>query len=433
MSSKTQPEPAVAATLGLGRGAAKRWRWKRWSVAALVAAAAIAAAVAWKNSGTSTSVRYEASEVGRGDLVVTVTATGNLEPTNQVDVGSEVSGTIEFVRVDYNDRVQVGQVLASLDTTKLKAMVLQSQARLEAARSRVLTALADIRQARHDLARLQQVQDLSGGTVPSQRDLDAAAAVLERALAEETGAHAEVSEAQATLEANQSDLSKAVIRSPVNGIVLVRTAEPGQTVAATFQAPVLFTLAEDLAKMDLHVDVDEADVGQVKEGQEAAFTVDAYADRVFPARVAQVRYGSQILEGVVTYETLLAVDNADLWLRPGMTATAEIVVGKVKDAILVPNGALRFTPPLPEAPAPAEKRGVLGMLLPHPRRSGSASKQGGEAAPQGRQQRVWVLRQGNPVAVPVTAGATDGTRTEITGGELEPGMRLAIGVLTAGP
>ena len=432
MSSGAKPEPGIAETLGLGRPAAVRRRWKRWFPGALLAAAAILAAVAWKNSGHSTSVRYETREVGRGDLVVTVSATGNLEPTNQVDVGTEVSGTVEFVRADYNDQVKIGQVLASLDTTKLKAVVLQSQARLEAARARVLTARADITETRNELARLKQVRELSGRTVPSQRDLDAAAAALERALAEEAGAHAAVAEAQATLEANQSDLSKAVIRSPVNGIVLVRNAEPGQTVASTFQAPVLFTLAEDLAKMDLHVDVDEADVGQVKEGQEATFTVDAYPDRVFPARVTQIRYGSQTLEGVVTYETLLAVDNSDLLLRPGMTATADILVRKVEDAMLAPNVALRFSPPTQEEPAPAEKGGVLGMLLPHPRPSGSPSKQGRDAAPPGRQQRVWVLRQGNPVSVLVSVGSTDGVMTEITGGDLEPGMVLVVAATSGG-
>jgi len=203
-------------------------------------------------------------------------------------------------------------------------------------------------------------------------------------------------------------------------------------VASTFQAPVLFTLAEDLAKMDLHVDVDEADVGQVKEGQEATFTVDAYPDRVFPARVTQIRYGSQTLEGVVTYETLLAVDNSDLLLRPGMTATADILVRKVEDAMLAPNVALRFSPPEPEQPVAAERgRGVLGMLLPHPR-PGSPSKEGRDAAPPGRQQRLWVLRQGIPVPVLVSVGSTDGVMTEISGGDLEPGMVLVVAATSGG-
>jgi HlyD family secretion protein len=194
------------------------------------------------------------------------------------------------------------------------------------------------------LERLQYLSKISGNRAVSVHDLDAAKAALARARADEAAARASVDLARATLEVNETDLSKAVIYSPINGIVLTRSVEPGQTVAASFQAPVLFTLAEDLSMMELHVDVDEADVGQVQEGQRAVFTVDAYPDRSFPAHIRQVRYGSKTVDGVVTYETILVVDNSDLSLRPGMTATADIVVKEIENTILIPNAALRYKP-----------------------------------------------------------------------------------------
>ena len=205
---------------------------------------------------------------------------------------------------------------------------------------------------------------MSNGKVPSQSELDAAEAAFESAKADAASAAAAVSQAQATLQANETDLYKSVIRSPINGVVLTRNIEPGQTVAASLQAPVLFTLAEDLAQMELHVNVDEADVGKVREGQKAVFNVSAYPNRNFEARITQARFASTTTSGVVTYETVLKVNNSDLSLRPGMTATADITVKKVDDAILVPSSALRFTPPVQQKANSAT--GLVGALLPHP-------------------------------------------------------------------
>ena len=300
----------------------------------------------WKKGNQSTAARYKTEEVRRGDLTVIVTATGTLQPTNKVEVGSELSGIIKSVEADYNSKVKVGQVLARLDTSKLEAQVTQSRAALESAKAKVLQAQATVKETRAKLAQFQKVRELSNNKVPSQSELDAAEAAFERAKADEASATAAVSQAQATLQANETDLSKSVIRSPINGIVLTRSMEPGQTVAASFTAPVLFTLAEDLTQMELHVNVDEADVGKVQEGQEATFSVAAYPDRTFEARIIQARYGSSTTSGVVTYETVLKVDNPDLSLRPGMTATADITVKKVENAILIPSAALRFTPPV---------------------------------------------------------------------------------------
>ena len=310
----------VTKTLGLDRSTGRSGRGRRWLLAALVVVS-IVGPMLFLLPGEGSAVRYKTAEVQRGDLTVVVNATGTLEPTNQVDVGSELSGIVDSVEVDYNDRVSVGQVLARLDTDKLRAQVLQSQAALEASQGKVLEAQATVLETR---LRSQRCERLAAKKMCSQEDVDTSLAAYKRARAEEASAKAQVSEARAKLDFDRTNLAKAVIHSPIDGIVLVRNVEPGQTVAATFQAPVLFTLAEDLTKMELHVDVDEADVGQVEAGQAATFTVDAYPERTFPARITQVRYGAQEVEGVITYETVLDVDNSDLSLRPGMTATADI-------------------------------------------------------------------------------------------------------------
>ncbi|BAU49194.1 RND transporter [Sulfurifustis variabilis] len=418
----------VAQQLGVDAGSERARRRRRWLGWGALAAVLATAAIAWTLIGDGTEVQYRTQPVQRGDLTVTVTATGTLEPTNQVDVGSELSGIVKTVDVDYNERVKAGQVLARLDTTKLEAQVRQSEAALASAEAKVRQAQATAKEAKATLARLAQVRDISGGKVPSPSDFDAAEAALERAQADEIAARAAVAQAQATLRANRTDLAKAVIRSPINGIVLARSVEPGQTVAAAFQAPVLFTIAEDLAQMELQVDVDEADVGRVQEAQEAAFTVDAYPDRRFPARITRVHFGSQTVEGVVTYETVLAVDNSALALRPGMTATAVITVEKIDDALLVPNAALRFTPPAAGAPDAADDRSIIQRLLPRPPRTPSRLP---AAEVKGRTQRVWVLREGAPEPVEIAIGSTDGVMTVVTGGPLEAGTAVVTDAVSA--
>jgi HlyD family secretion protein len=430
MTSKKNPESDIIQTLGIDQSSRNRKRLKRWLAAAFLAAvAAVTAMVIWKGTQASTGDVFKTQEAKRGDIIVTVTATGTLEPKNQVDVGSELSGIIQSVEADYNSRVKVGQALARLDTSKLRAQALQSKAALGSAQAKVLQAQATVKEARNALDRLQRVRELSNGKVPSQNDLEAAEAALDRALANEAGAKADVSEAQATLETRETDLAKAVIRSPINGIVLARNVEPGQTVAASLQAPVLFTLAEDLTQMELHVYVDEADVGRVKKGQEAKFTVDAYPNRTFAARITQVRYGATTASGVVTYETELSLDNSDLSLRPGMTATADITVQKVQDAILVPNAALRFTPQIQEKGSPPKQRGLVNSLFPRPPRRSSSSAPPTLMAGAGgmkKQQRVWTLQDRKPVAIAVMSGATDGVMTEIKSGDVAPGMALVV-------
>ena len=420
-----QQHAELAQTLGLEQSSGhigRRWWWILVVLLALLIAGAL---LAWLQDGDS-PVRYATAEVQRGMLTIRVTATGTLQPVNQVDVGSELSGIIDTVEVDYNDQVKVGQVLARLDTDKLQAEVLQSQAALEAAQAKVLEVKATVLETR---LKFQRCEDLAARKMCPQEDVDSSRAAYERARAEEGSARAQVSQARAKLDADRSNLAKTSIHSPIDGVVLVRAIEPGQTVAASLQAPVLFTLAEDLAKMELHVDVDEADVGLVKAGQEAVFTVDAYPERSFPARITQVRYGAKEVEGVITYETVLNVDNSDLLLRPGMTATADITVTTIEDAILVPNAALGFAPAVTEKTSASRGGSLLSRLFPRPPHLGSK-----RAEPDGdnKQKKVWVLRAGQPVAVPITTGATDGILTEVTGGEIEPGMVLVVDALVKG-
>ncbi|MBI5460558.1 MAG: efflux RND transporter periplasmic adaptor subunit [Gammaproteobacteria bacterium] len=420
----------IAKTLGLATSTAQRnWRnrrWRRWGGLAAVVTIGVAALLLWNAGERGAAPHYQTQEARRGDLTVMVTATGNLQPTNQVDVGIEVSGTVASVEVDYNDAVRVGQVLARLDTSRLEAQAHKAEAGLDAARARVTQMQATLTETGTTLARLRAMHKKTGGKVPSQQDLDTADAAFKRAQTEVASAQAAVAESAATLKLTQTDLTKAVIRSPIDGIVLVRAVEPGQTLAASFQAPVLFTLAEDLTKMELHVDVDEADVGQVKQGQTATFSVDAYPDRRFPAQVAQVRYGAQAVEGVTTYKTVLNVDNTDLALRPGMTATADILVQKVGDALLIPNAALRFTPPA-QTDAATDTGSVVGMLLPRPPRS--ASKTYTQEPNHGADQRVWALRDGQAHEVAIKVGATNGVLTQVLSGAIEPGMALITDVV----
>jgi HlyD family secretion protein len=419
-------EKGIAETLEIGKVSKPSRRWVRWAIVALIAVIAVAAG--WyflKLDPKATATQYKTEQVKQGDLTVIVTATGTLKPTNSVDVGSELSGIVKTVEADYNSRVKVGQVLARLDTSKLEATITQTKASLESAQAKVLQTKATVTETKAKLSQLKNAREISGGRLSSQVEVDAAEAAYARAQADTASATAAVSQAKAVLEANETDLAKAVIRSPINGIVLVRSVEPGQTVAAAFQSPVLFSLAEDLTRMDLHVNVDEADIGKIHEGQKAVFTVAAYPNRTFTAQITQARYGSSTTSGVVTYETILKVANPDLALRPGMTATADITVRELKDALLVPGAALRFTPPVVQVEEKTS-RGLFFSLFPRPTRPQQGSDNGG--AGKGK-QRVWVLKDDQPVAVVITTGWSSGSLTEVTSGNLAAGTPLITDIL----
>ncbi len=418
-----KPDPHFP--LDMGQATPTPWPEKsgRMKYRVIFAIVAVAAGVlAWQHFSPSDKdpAIWKTQPIQRGDITIRVTATGTLYPVNEVQVGSELSGMVKWVHVDYNDRVRQEQVLAVLDTTKLDAQTAQSRASLEAAEARVMMAQATFRETGLKLEQYRTLKNLSQGRMPSRSDLDTAEAAHERARSEKAAALAAVSQARAALEAYETDLLKSEIRSPINGIVMDRNIEPGQTVAASFQAPVLFTLAEDLSRMELRVNVDEADIGRVREGQEALFSVDAYMNRSFEATITRIHYGSQTVNGVVTYPTVLRVDNSDLSLRPGMTATADIIVQETKNVLQIPNTALRFN--MPDETGDSRAGGLVGAILPRP--PTRVRRQPEKTMVQGSAHQVWTLKENRPVPVTVIIGLTDGIMTEVLGGECIEGMAL---------
>jgi HlyD family secretion protein len=387
----------------------------------------LAAAGLWwwlARSAALSAPSFNTQAVTRGNLTLTVNANGTIQPTRSINIGSELSGTVLRVNVDVNDRITKGQVLVELDPAKLRDQILRSKAALAAANAKVRQTGATVTEARASMARLDEVAKISGGKVPSKTELDVARATLSRAIADDGSARAGVADAKAALSTDEINLSKSSIVAPADGVVLTRAVDPGNAVAASLQAVTLFSVAEDLAKLRLWVYVDEADVGSVKTGQDATFTVSAYPTRNFPARITRVGFGSTITDNVVTYLTYLDVDNTDLSLRPGMTATASIIATKRTDVLLVPNTALRFTPTSAASGGTAAKNGMMASLTPR-MPGGNTRRSAASGASTAGAKQVWVLPtdgDGTPLAVAVTPGISDGHMTEITGGDLKAGM-----------
>ncbi|HEY7804586.1 MAG TPA: efflux RND transporter periplasmic adaptor subunit [Orrella sp.] len=397
-SGNEQPELAAILARGNETGSPRRklfW----WGVIVVMIALGL---YFWWGWGRQADVAYVTEPVARGSLVVTATATGTLEPTRTIEVGSELSGTLEDVFVQENDVVEFGELLAVLDTSRLEDAIAKSKASLSSAQAQVLQSDATVAEARATLTRMQEVFKLSGGKVPSESEIEVAEATLKRAMANLSATKAAVMQAEAEVKTNQTNLQKAQIKSPVNGVVLTREVEPGNTVVAAMSTPVLFTIAEDLRQMELRVSVDEADVATVSPGQAVSFTVSAWPGRQFPASIERVGLGSTITDNVVTYKTILRVDNDDLALRPGMTATATITTAERGNVLLVPNAALRYRP------------------------SDSADDSTDEPLPSG-QSRVWRLKGDQPEAVAVTVGISNGRLTEVLSGDLQVGDAVILG------
>lgn len=390
-----------------------------------------------KEKAESSGPKYVTRPAEKTDISIIVTASGNLKPTNQIVIGSELSGTVEEVYVDTNDLVKKDQVLLKLDPTKLEQQTERSRAALLSAKARVSQSEATLQEARAALTRQEELHELSGGKTPSRAIMETSRATVARAEADLESARASVSGAEAEVGALETDLQKAIIRSPVDGVVLARSIETGQTVAASFTAPTLFTIAEDLKQMELVVSVSEADIGRVEAGQTATFNVDAYPGRTYEATVTKVAFASAGStasaaagaaaggSGVVTYDTELVVQNEDLSLRPGMTATVDIQVVDRQDVLAVPNSALRFDPQVYEdLNNPEEEDETLVESLGPGRRrwrqDGPRSSQGPPA--------VWILKNNEPVKVEVQTGISDGSVTEITGGDLQPGDELITSI-----
>jgi len=390
----------------------ERERGRAGRVVGLVVLVALLAASAWWLWPDDGEVQWQTQTLDRGDMVLTATATGSLEPKSEVSVGAEISGLITRVLVDENDQVTEGQVLALFDTDELEVALEQAEAQLALARASVEEAEATLQEARVDEQRITELRQR--GTA-AQAELDAATAARKRAEAKLAYALASVRQAEATVLQARTRLEKAVITSPIDGVVLQRSIEPGNTVAASFQTPVLFLLAEDLKAMELHVSMDEADVGLVESGQTATFTVDAWSGREFSAEVLKVHLYPSVENNVVTYTTVLSVDNSEGLLKPGMTATATIETGRRENVLRIPNMAFRFTPPAQD--------GGGGGLFSHPGARAGANR-------SGPSNTVWVLRDGQPTRVLVQTGASDGRYTELPGNELQQGDEVITAVQT---
>jgi HlyD family secretion protein len=407
-------------------GITPRPRRRTWliRILMLIGVMLLAGAVWYVYSLRSTeqqSARFETAPAEIADLVLTVSATGAVQPITQVDIGSALSGIVLNVFVDENATVKAGDTLAQLDTARLKAQRQSAAAKVKMAEAAINVAKATADQTRLTLDRQKP---LGSRGIVAKEQIDTAIADAARADANVESALGQLSAATADLLAVDTDLAHTDIKSPIEGVVLKRAVEPGQTVAASLQAPVLFQIAQDLRHMKLEANVDEADIGAVREGQKATFTVDAYRDRNFPAVIDELSFAPLVVDGVVTYKAVLTADNNGLLLRPGMTATARIVVEEFKNALTVPNEALRYQPPRVEA-----SRGfsVTQLFMPRfPRNSRERSKASADGM-----KSLYVLRDGAAIELRVKAGASDGKRTVISSGDIKAGDLVIVAQATA--
>jgi HlyD family secretion protein len=381
-------------------------RLSRYLLRALVGAVLIAFAGAgwlwWQHRAqVPIAERYELEPVAYGDLTQTVTANGTLNPVSLINVGTQVSGTVKRLYADFNDQVKAGELLLELDPVTLQAAVEQS-------RGELASAEADLRLARSDEARLQELFDQE---YVSRQEMD-------RAMQSREGAQARVQAARAKLERDLANLGYSRIKSPVSGVVVSRQVDIGQTVAASFQTPVLFTIAQDLTRMQIDTSVAEADIGRIAVGQLARFTVDAFPGRRFEGKVRQKRLNPTTLQNVVTYNVVVAVANPDRLLMPGMTAYVSFVVDQREHALLIPNAALRFRPDGAERTRGRPRDGTVG----------ETRAADGPRARRGEQpgSTVYIVRGSELVGVPVQAGISDGRSTEITGGDLKAGDEVVV-------
>lgn len=386
----------------------------RWLLLAALIGGAAAYAYTQQAGKRADDMTYSTVAVERGPLTARVTATGTLSALITVQVGSQVSGRIQSLHADFNSEVKKGQVIARLDPQLFDAAVQSAQANLSAAEGNLTRARALATDAERQAQRAQEVFALK---LISQAERDTTQANAESTRASVASAEGAVAQAKASLYQAKINLAYTVIASPTNGVVISRNVDVGQTVAAALQAPTLFTIAEDLRKMQVHTSVAESDVGKLREQMAASFTVDAYPGERFGGTVSQVRNAPQILQNVVTYDAVIDVDNADLRLKPGMTANVNFIYAKRDDALLVPNAALRLRPP----PQWAD---LLKAETATPQKRGSGPLSA---------RTLWILRDAQPAPVQVDVGVSDGTKTEVTGGDLQAGDLLITDAIGGKP
>ncbi|MDX8459606.1 efflux RND transporter periplasmic adaptor subunit [Mesorhizobium humile] len=409
---------SIEAALGLDRKGVSRKRRRFW-LYAMLAVAVVAAGIAlyrWY-AAAPPKIEYATVPAAIADLTVEVSATGTLQPLTQVDISSELSGIVRSVTASENQQVKKGDVLATLDTVKLEVQIERATASAKAAAAAVENAKVTLQENENAVVRASA---LTKRGMATDQSLEAATATRDRSKAALDSAEANLAIAQADLKAQQTDLAKSTIYAPIDGIVLTRSVDPGQTVASSLQAPVLFVIAADLRNMELQAAVDEADIGQVKPGQHARFTVDAFPDRPFDAEIRDISYASVTTDGVVTYKARLEVDNGELLLRPGMTATVSVVTRQAKGVLTVPSTAFRYRPMQQQTRGWSFSDLFTGRMG-HPNRQREATK-----APTDGSRTLYVLENGRPHPINVRIGSTDGELTEITSG-LDAGAQVITG------
>ena len=396
------------------------WLWVSGLVLVVVAGL-----VVWRVLHRPAPLQYQTAAVARGSVVSRVTATGVLSAVVTVQVGSQVSGRIARLLADWNDAVKKGALIAEIDPALF-------QANLEQARANVLAAEGQLKQAEANVLAAQRTYDrdkpLRASNLIAQADLDIAETTLQAAQAAVVAARGQLAQARAQLTQSQVNLNYTKILSPIDGTVISRSVDVGQTVAASLQAPTIFTLAGDLRQMQVDTAVAEADVGKLTPGMEASFIVDAFPEERFRGTIRQIRNAAQTQQNVVTYDAVIDVKNPDLKLRPGMTANVTVVYADRQDVLRVPNAALRFRPP-PEMLAALGRQG--GGPAPVAGRDGGRGA-ATSAAAGGSGRSLWVLRDGRPQPAQVTVGVSDGTFTEVLSGPLQAGDAVVTGVVSSG-
>jgi len=416
---KTESDSAIETALGLDHTGRRKTRRRGWlyGLLALIISAASLASYQWY-AGSPAKIDYTTVPAAVADLTVAVSATGTLQPLTQVDISSQLSGVVRSVSVNENQQVKKGDVLAALDTTKLEVQIERAQASAKAAAANVEDATVTLTENEKALVR---AAELTRRGMATDQSLEAATATRDRSKAALDSAEANLAIANADLKSQQTDLANSTIYAPIDGIVLTRSVDPGQTVASSLQAPVLFIIAADLRNMELVAAVDEADIGAVKTGQHARFTVDAFPERPFDAEIRDISYASVTTDGVVTYNARLEVDNGELLLRPGMTATVSVVTRQAKGVLAVPSTAFRYRPAQQAARGWSLNDLFTGRMGRPNRQRDAAPK-----APTDGSRTLYVLENGRPHPVNVKIGSTDGEMTEIISG-LDAGAEVITG------
>ncbi|MFN3531495.1 MAG: efflux RND transporter periplasmic adaptor subunit [Candidatus Brocadia sp.] len=356
--------------------------------------------------GNTEAIQYKTEKTDRGNISKYVTATGTINPVRTVIIGSQVTGIISKLYVDFNSEVKVGQVVAQIDPVPFEHRVKQSEAALATAIASLEKAKVNSKNNRRNYHRSKQ---LFAKKVISIEELDAARTTYQAGLADVKLAESQVLQARASLEIAKTDLEHTVIISPLNGIVISRNVDVGQTVVSSFQTPVLFNIAEDLVHMQVNTNVDEADIGMVKIGQDAKFTVDAFPEDLFEGKVSEIRLAPIIFQNVVTYDTIINVDNTSLKLKPGMTANTSILVARAENVLRVPNAALRYTPS-EVLKTEADKKALIDRKFARKTVS-----------------HIWVIDKGKLKQVAVKLGIGDDSFTEILEGDIKEGQEVVIG------